>query len=825
MRELSTVKIFALLVSVLFCSVAISKQIPSPAEQSVDVITNTNVSTLKSIDVFFADQQIPKNYAGEKITNVTGFSWYASKHFALQTDVSDDEAKKALQVLEMAYPHWVNYINNEPASMHNTRIPIVYASDWQRIKETTQEYGFLKSPVINGEMMYYNSTAYAHKAAPLYLLLHEGFHAFADVFKHGLKTGWFTEGAAQDSAHYVINDDWTQIAVFVFDRGHYNKWRYSMEKWRKSPPPVKEFTKWGPPYNAGATIQHFMKDDPLRNQYWKIWAKQLDTDFFSKNSHQSLADSYSDKLLYSFFGSQEKFKETWEQWLKTTELTTLSKGRWAREGNKVFLDKVTDKHPDNGHISYQLPMGEKATNNPLALDYFPAKPSPLIDNVNRGVKEPSIGVLLENITTGKSGLGFFPNTDNDSMIKVMILDNSQLVFDGTAINEEIKQILLPAKMITELKEGTSGSLGLTVTLKHNAITAQLKTNKNQFLSTYQLPSETIDSLLKNKIALVAEDNSKTRMTPYFDDGRPSYDSYLTPAPMNKWRNTGDAVFGQIVEANWLLGTDAPQSLQDMQNTLHEAATLSHHKQVEALFTYNKKITSLVEDVTKVASNKAPQALLALSGLQLKSSWQESTSKDKVAITAIIKNPNSTPINGQLHFNIAQPLAVLGIKQLTENVSIKANDEITITKTFDRNPNYHDAFKIFINAQVKWNNQLINLNDTIRSTPWPGLTMSVDKSITIEEHNEANNTALVNSKVYADDDFAIYGKLTYEVTPKSAVKNPLIVEIIKIAAMDSKKLPIRFLLNNKTTTFNVKVTGEFYIDSEPYRFVKEVNYNK
>ena len=321
----------------LVLSYMLFASIPQPKDQRAEIITHANVSTLKYIDVYFADQDIPHTYATHKISNVTGFKWYVSKHFALQTNYNSEEARKALQLLELAYPQWVNYLNAEPEDMHDTRIPIVYAQKWEDIKNTVGEYGFLQSPGRSGEMMYYNTVAYTHGANPEYLLLHEGFHAFSDSFRNGLKTGWFTEGAAQDAANSIANDDWTQLASFIFDHGNYSRWATHIKNWAKKPPSVDKFTEWGPSYNRGGTIQHFFKDDPLRNQYWKIWAKSLATDYYKRGSNRQYAESYSDKVIYSLFGSKDEFRNQWETWLKNTKLSTESTGYWSRDENRLFL--------------------------------------------------------------------------------------------------------------------------------------------------------------------------------------------------------------------------------------------------------------------------------------------------------------------------------------------------------------------------------------------------------------------------------------------------------------------------------------------------------
>src|SRR5947209_3484767 len=88
--------------------------VPSPNQQIVDVIVSGRTSTLRRVDVAAIGQQIPETFSGKSVGNTSGFSWYVSRHYALKTNYDAAKSKFYLQLLEMAYPHYVALFGREP---------------------------------------------------------------------------------------------------------------------------------------------------------------------------------------------------------------------------------------------------------------------------------------------------------------------------------------------------------------------------------------------------------------------------------------------------------------------------------------------------------------------------------------------------------------------------------------------------------------------------------------------------------------------------------------------------------------------------------------
>ena len=78
-----------------------------PQQMQVDLSVQGYTSTLHKMDIAFLGQTIPYTYSDGKIGNSRGYNWWVSKHFALKSDLPKEKVTLYLELLEMAYPHYV----------------------------------------------------------------------------------------------------------------------------------------------------------------------------------------------------------------------------------------------------------------------------------------------------------------------------------------------------------------------------------------------------------------------------------------------------------------------------------------------------------------------------------------------------------------------------------------------------------------------------------------------------------------------------------------------------------------------------------------------
>jgi len=705
----------------------------------------------------------------------------------------------------------VDYVQDEPEQMHDTRIVMVFATEWKKVKAVARAQNLYRTPVSNGEQMYYNSVAFAHDGNAHYLLLHEAFHAFCDAFRRAPYGSWFSEGAAQDTASYVMDSDYSRLAVFVFDRGAGNIFRNSILDWRRNPPGVEGFTKWGPDYNPGATIQHFFKDDPLRNQLWKIWSQEMRRKQLTQTRDKQKYQVASDELLYSLFGSKNAFRDAWHGWLKSVKQSTLAFGSWGRDGNMAGLSSGKF-----GYMVFNLPPEKKPVRDSLVIDYFPPKPSPLVGPVRRGGDEPSVGCLIAPGRKGKGKLGLCLGVDFDrkgrpaGMLKVLIQGNSQLVFDGSALNLDKKIVNLPEAMVRSLAGSEHPRLGLTVRIGRRQLFAMVRHGEWTHESSIAISDAVRSHLLSKGIGLASEDSARGGLVPYFDDGRPAYEEFSKPAPANRWRNPGDAEFGWVTKAAWRLGDKAPASLTGFRTLMYRTAAAPLTTQQSTLDKYHKALPAIVQDVAKVESEKKQQALADLSGCRLSATWEKASAPGRVAIVAVIRNPGADSIQATVNFSV-DPATAVAEADASERVEMKPRSQLRIRKEFARTDRVsvgYNGFHVAIRAKIQWYGQAFVLDEQIADRPWPQLTMNSDPVIHIE-----GDTATVVTELYSDDNWPINGKIKYQVMPQDAVENSRIDLKVNMPSHEHRLFKQSFKVLDKTRPLRIKVTGDLLIDDE------------
>ena len=79
--------------------------------------------------------RIPPTFAGDRLKNTEGFTWYVSQHYALKSDFPAERAKHYLTLLELAYPKLVQMFGREPTGIDQKRMAVVYAKDKQTLAQ------------------------------------------------------------------------------------------------------------------------------------------------------------------------------------------------------------------------------------------------------------------------------------------------------------------------------------------------------------------------------------------------------------------------------------------------------------------------------------------------------------------------------------------------------------------------------------------------------------------------------------------------------------------------------------------------------------------
>ncbi|MCF6433956.1 hypothetical protein [Pseudoalteromonas sp. MMG022] len=378
----------------LFCALILTgcAQTHSPSEPKhntvnldsldVDITVVGRTSTLNHIDIAFLGKTIPNTYSNGKITNSRGYNWWASKHFALKSDLPEDKVRLYLELLEMSYPHYVELFSMAPDNIDKQRIAVVYGSSRTRVQEAMLDDGFLRGVHDNagGETMFYNRAGYnfpSHRQHhQRYIVIHETMHAF-HMALNGHSTwapNWITEGLADSIASHVYDPEKKQLTVMVFDRAPMNYITTGLEQYAQGDSPTIEQINDDPALKRGLNffIIHFLMNDPMRQLQFKRYLKEL----MQLNPHSDQTLPVANKLLKTVFSDWQQLEHEFAQFVASIKPTfDIVSGPWEQNGNAYWL------RSDNANALHQLNIFPSPTTVHPVMDFpKPTLPDPLKNN-------------------------------------------------------------------------------------------------------------------------------------------------------------------------------------------------------------------------------------------------------------------------------------------------------------------------------------------------------------------------------------------------------------------------------------------------------------
>lgn len=829
-----------------------SDTIPPPSEMTVDMVVSGRVSTMRHIDIVNVGKQIPYTYAGDRLSNTPGYSWYVSKHYALKTDFPDNEVRLYMKLLEMSYPHYVEIFGKEPPDIQNQRIPAVYSDTRFDVGVAMMDDGFTRPPNGGGETMYYNRTGYNFKSSreqhQRYIVIHESCHAFQMALWEytGWTPIWYVEGVADSVAHHIYDPVKEQLTVMNFDRGCPMDYiRRGLDEYEKlDHPTIESLNKNKRFYRGlGFLLTHFMMDDPVRSHKFKIWRDELSVKELPASENLDGAH----EVMVNVFGDWKPVEEDFAAWMQSIDKTFhVAGGPWEQNGNAYF---VRHYNSDNGtpRLDFLLKPGGKPYFSPFKVDQPSPDPCPLVLPVARGVDEPTIGMKIEflkdHICRGKLGIGLGLkvtdvsrknleldkkrqpgerknyNPDDDELYEILIERGDTLVFDGRDLEGERLKFAFPQPFITVLKAGGTSEIGMSVTIKRDKLSVRLATGtKSGALSIKQevpIDKNIRDKLLNRPMALLAQD-IRHQMTPYFDDGRdlnPHPVDLKQPAPRNVFRNPADQEITRLTKAVWLLGDEAPDSVKKILDTLLELSDKSPEKQAEGVALLAAKrvlIAAEIADIAEEGSANAESALAAYSGAHFRLEWDPVSDTGKRSARAVLYNPGDLPLTGTVQVAVIPDNQVEEIPVQPVSVPAAGSHEIPFVM-----PPYRDEMiRMYrIKGMLAWAGQSFKLHFEDRD-PYPWGTVEIVEPAKID-----NGEIKISVKIRATLNNETRGDLTFDVLPASIVEKEIVIQKVDLKPYEVKIFTQTFKLKDGVIPdklFGVRVTFDGSLDGEPLR---------
>lgn len=447
--------------------------IPTPSETPIEMIISGRTSTLKSIRIVKTGQKIPKTYAGQKINNTPGFTWYVTRHYAMKAQVCKQVSESAvidfLTVSELAYPHQVRVVGREPAEIDARRMAIVYAKSLDELRRAVaSDLGAPYRGGGGGVAIYGNITAYNYPSGGLMyhkrdLVMHENMHML-EMCAVGKD---FTpvrhrEGITHAIAQHVYDEEKKQLTVAVLDRApandFYDRGLRDLEKEFVSGLDFYE-GRAAKPYRPGVytLLTQFCWCDPGRLMKWRLWRDEM---YRLKGVDKRENDR---RLMAEVFGPPEEFDKAWRAWIAERRNTFhFACWGWEQIGNTVRAWGWPPKGFRWSQLDVNYSPYERVEYDPLRMDY-PAIPAPpIVGEVKRGADEPSMGCVVDFGDEPDKGLaGLALGRLKQTPSTVVVNKTGKLVIDRTSTTGDKEALDLPKELKDALKDGKD-KVGLTV---------------------------------------------------------------------------------------------------------------------------------------------------------------------------------------------------------------------------------------------------------------------------------------------------------------------------------------------------------------------------
>jgi len=420
----------------LFVSVGGAATIPAPGDQHVEIVVSGRTTTLKRVDIAAVGREIPKTFSGKFVRNTEGFTWYVSKHYALKTDYDAGGARAWLELLEMAYPHYVALFGSEPADIATTRMAVIYATSADSLAVAIASDKLQWDFNGGGITFEQRRAAYQFPSGTLdyhrrYILLHECTHLFQMCLAGTVHAtpAWYYEGIADSLGLHVYDSARRRLTVNVLDRAPtVNLYDRGLAALRESPLSASQINLAGQSERGvDLLLVSFLNSTPDRMHRFRLWRDAAigrgPTRGRSPNGREQATD-----LLGELFGGWAKLDADFKAWW-TARRSTFHYVRWGWEQDGEAMQSYG--FSEDGMMSQtdvNLLPGAKPVDDPLVMDYPHGPVSPLVGPVARGGAAPSVGAMVDfssNADTGSAGLalGVMPGWP------VTPLDRSKLYVD------------------------------------------------------------------------------------------------------------------------------------------------------------------------------------------------------------------------------------------------------------------------------------------------------------------------------------------------------------------------------------------------------------
>jgi len=606
--------------------------VAAPEETPVKLVVSGRTSTLQSITIVKAGQDIPPNFSGGKVRNTPGFEWYVSRHFACKTDMGETWARKCLTWAELAYPHAVWVMGAEPEGTDRRRMVFVYGKSLKTMRDATfSDGGFRWNHSGGGVTFDFLKAAYDYPSGSLTyhkreLVIHENLHLLQACLTGSCRNtpNRFLEGVTYALANHVYDERRRRLTVSVLDKPTINNpLDTGLRELAQKPQSIRDLLESDGSGCVFGLYTQFMWTDPDRLMKWRLWRDGL---FAAKTTSARHIRQVDRRLMEEIYGDLDELDRQWKTWLAERRSTFhYVDWGWEQTGDTLWSYGWPQKTPFS-QTNINLPLDEKPAPDVLRMDWPAEKmPAHLVGPVCRGSPEPTVGALLDfsrNPAKGLCGLAFgvilktrrpgrIPQ-DAKGQLNVYVRAGRVLVLDGAGLGAKtVEANITPS--VREAMRRNGHRVGLTVRVRASELVATLRAGKAPKVASFSARLPLTDwqrkRIGREPAAVIARDGYHG-VTPYFDELRPAPPDLTIPAPANRWRFAGEQQTYNLYRAASTLGPAAPKSLLDLRAALANAMDKPPATQAKALQQYRAGIDKVAADIRAMTDKPKAKAALA-----------------------------------------------------------------------------------------------------------------------------------------------------------------------------------------------------------------------
>lgn len=299
-----------------------SRNFPGMKSQRAEVAVCGSVSRLlPPLDVARVGKADPHDLScGDFVTETPGFSWYCSRHWAIKTDLDESGAASVLELLELAWPHYLATFGAEPLS-GRLRLALVVASDRNALKRAMVSDSMF-SFSLGGVTQEGYGCSYLYAGTPYqtrYIVLHEATHLFQYALTGNTRKvhGFFTEGVADYLSSHVFDPEAHALAVNVLDRAPiHNHLADGLAEWREAGEPAfsEIYADPSPSRGLSVLLTAFLQSTPEYAEKWRGFCRRL---VLNDGPDGESGKETSDRLLGELYGGTAAIDAPFAAWMRS----------------------------------------------------------------------------------------------------------------------------------------------------------------------------------------------------------------------------------------------------------------------------------------------------------------------------------------------------------------------------------------------------------------------------------------------------------------------------------------------------------------------------